>query len=364
MLIEEIIKQLSSLASESLQESYDNSGLQYGNPKKSIDKVLITLDINEKVINEAIEGSCGMIISHHPLIFDPIKKIAYNTPVGRCITKAIKNDIAIYVMHTNLDNSAEGLNYHLIRSLGVSSPKILFPGKQKLNKIATFCPESSAEVVSEAMFEAGAGNIGNYDKCSFRIKGTGTYRPLEGSDPYIGERNTLHKETETRLEMIVPIDLTNKVVNAMKLAHPYEEVAYDVIPLGNPDNSVGSGAYGELSKPLNSSEFIKHIKKILGNKTLRHSITEEKRIKRIGVCGGSGGFLIDHALNKGLDAFITSDLKYHQFCESSGKILLIDAGHFETEIIMVKIISDYIQKKIPNFACRISEHNTNPVIYS
>ncbi len=360
----EILSYLDSIAPSYLQESYDNSGLQVGNADEETKGVLITLDVNEWVIQEAIELGYRLIVAHHPLIFKPLKKISNHTEVERCIIQLIANRISLYVMHTNLDNAPGGLNHLLAARLGVSYPKVLAPGIGRLNKIVTFCPSSALTKVREAMFRAGGGQIGKYDMCSYSGEGKGTYRPLAGSDPCIGTENQLHTESEYRLEMIVPEPLTDAVVGAMKSVHPYEEVAYDVIGLINHDPYAGSGCYGELTEPIPAEEFIQRVKTVLNIPYVRHTSYRDDLIGKVGVCGGSGGFLAETAIRKGLDAYITSDLKYHQMMEVQGRILLIDAGHYETEILMTELLDDAIRKKFPTFACSISGRSINPVKYT
>ncbi len=364
MKVREIISCLETFAPLYLQESYDNSGLQIGDPDQELESVLITLDINESVIDEAINSGSGMIISHHPLVFKPVKRLSARDEVERCILNAIKNDIAIYAVHTNIDNASGGLNFALAEALGIRDTKILMPGAGRLNKIITFCPSDSLKIVTEAMFRAGAGHIGRYDMCSFQVLGSGTFRALEGSNPFLGEINRMHTEDEIRVEMVVPIDFTNGVIEAMKRAHPYEEVAYDVISLVNDDPHVGAGVYGSLSEPVNGRDFLEHIKNVLNINLIRHTRLPEKRISQVGVCGGSGAFLTNRAYELNLDALVTADVKYHQFLEAAERILLVDAGHYETEIVVTRLICDEIQKKFPNFACQISRNCTNPIKYS
>lgn len=364
MKIKDIIDHLENFSPVSWQESYDNSGLQIGDKNSTTSGVLITLDVEEKVIDEAIEKGCNLIISHHPLIFHPLKKLTGATAVERCIIKLVSNNISLYITHTNLDNSPKGINHMLAGMYGIENPAILEPGRVGLQKVVTFCPKDSVEKVSESMFNAGGGHIGNYDRCSFRIEGVGTFRALEGTSPYVGRKNLLHQEQEVRLEMIVPDYKTNIVVQAMKEAHPYEEVAYDVIMLKNVDQHIGSGIYGDLPVALTPAELIGKTKSLLECIQVKHNSKIGNIIRRIGICGGSGAFLAEKAISKGVDALITSDIKYHQFQEAQDRILLIDAGHYETEIVMTRLIYEEIRKKFPTFACCITRHNTNPVKYS
>jgi dinuclear metal center YbgI/SA1388 family protein len=361
--IKDIISFLESFAPLYLQEDYDNCGLQTGDPTQLVSGVLVTLDVTEEVIGEAIDRDCSLIVAHHPVIFKPLKRLTGATLAERCLLKAIKNNIAIYVIHTNIDNAWQGLNFSLAQKLGLQQVQILRPEKGKLNKLVTFCPLDCAEKVREALFHAGAGHIGNYDSCSFNITGNGTFRALEGADPYVGNLHELHTENEVRIEVMVPAGVMSQVVQAMFQAHPYEEVAYDIYPLNNVNPYSGSGAYGLLDAPLDAKTFLDELKDALGSPGLRYSGPEGHLIQRVGVCGGSGSFLIDQAILYNLDVLVTADIKYHQFWEASEHLLLVDAGHYETEILVTSLISDLIQKKFPNFACRITSCNTNPVKY-
>ncbi len=364
MKIEAIVKHLEQMAPPYLKEEYDNVGLHTGTLQQETDGVLITLDVDERIVDEAIELNCGLIITHHPLVFGSLKRITGRTMQERCLIKAIRNDIAIYAIHTNIDNAALGLNHALATLLGVNNPNVLLPGVNKMSKVVTFCPPDHSDRVMAAMSAAGAGHIGNYDMCSFQTEGRGTFRALEGANPYVGELDALHGETELRIEMITPSAIVPHVVEAMKKSHPYEEVAYDVIPLSNPDLTTGSGAFGEISKPIGEEEFIQMVKEKLNVPVVRHTEHLARPINRLGVCGGSGAFLIQHAIDRKLDVLVTADVKYHQFGEASGKILLIDAGHYETEILVTSMIRDEIRKKFPTFACHITKRNTNPIRYS
>lgn len=364
MTIAEIVKGLTDLAPLYLQEAYDNSGLQIGDSGDEATGALITLDVTGEVIDEAISRGCNLIVAHHPLIFRPLKHLRGDSLVERCVIRAIRHRIALMVMHTNLDNATGGLNSRLAGLLGVATPKILQPGSGKLVKIVVYCPSDSAVVVKQAMFEAGAGAIGNYDNCSFMSEGTGSFRALEGATPFLGVPGTVHFEKEVRIEMIVQAAESGRVLKAMLEAHPYEEVAHDVIALENTDPHSGAGAFGELTSGLQPAEFLERVKTVLGVNHVRHTRLPNQLIKRIGVCGGSGAFLIERAISMGIDALVTADVKYHQFFDAQDRILLIDAGHYETEIVMTGLIYDEMRKKFPTFACYISKQNTNPVKYS
>lgn len=363
MKIKDIIKELEQFAPIGLQEGYDNSGLQVGDPSWETAGALVCLDVTEDVLDEAIQLGYHLVIAHHPLIFKPLRSLTNQTAVQRLLHKAIKSDIGIYAIHTNIDQAFGGLNYALADMLGIGAPKVIAPGAAKLSKIITFCPAGAVEGVRNAMSEAGAGNIGNYDQCSFQVYGEGTFRAKEGANPYVGTIAELHKEPEYRLEMVVPAYFRDAVVAAIKLAHPYEEVAYDVLDLVNVDSRAGAGVWGTLSEEMTAEQFLQHVKETLKVPMVRHTSTSGL-IKRVGVCGGSGAFLISQCRGLNLDAFVTADLKYHDFCDQAGALLLVDAGHYETEIVVTRLISDIITKKIPTFAVQISGSGSNPVRYS
>jgi dinuclear metal center YbgI/SA1388 family protein len=304
-----------------------------------------------------------LIISHHPLIFHGIKKITPTGFVERALIKAIKADVAIAAMHTNLDNSAQGVNKKIADKLGLQEAKILQPVKGKLKKLVTFCPVDQAEKVRHAMFNAGAGHIGNYDSCSFNSEGTGTFKGGENTNPYVGNKGVMHFEKELRIETIVPDHLINSVTKAMIQSHPYEEVAYDIYPLDNIFDTVGAGMIGNLQQAVTEKAFLEHVSATFGTTFLRHSPFVGKKIQKVAVCGGSGAFLLKAAISAGADAFITADIKYHDFFEAENSLLLVDAGHYETEQFTKDLIADILRKKIPNFAVLFSEVHTNAVGY-
>lgn len=361
--ISELLQVLHESAPLSLQESYDNSGLLIGDPDKLVERVLLSLDVTEAVLDEAISKRCGLIVSHHPLIFKGLKHITPSSPVERAVLKAIQHDIAIASAHTNLDNVMHGVNGRIADKLGLEQISILKPVEGLLKKLVTFCPSAHAEKVRTAIFEAGAGHIGHYDCCSYNLEGFGTFRAGGEANPFVGKKNEIHHEPEHRIETILPSYLVQKVLQAMIAAHPYEEVAYDIYPLQNTFNKVGAGMVGQLKQPMSTEDFFRLVGKTFHNKVLRHSLPIDKPIHRVALCGGSGAFLISDAKASKADVFITADLKYHDFFEADGKLVLVDAGHFETEQFTKELIGDIIKKKIPNFAPLISEVNTNAVHY-
>jgi len=363
MKLKEIISVFEKEAPLAWQESYDNSGLQTGDENTEIKSALLTIDVTEEVVDEAIKKKSNLIICHHPVIFGGIKKLTTKTPVERILRKAIQKDIAIYAAHTNLDNIKNGVNSKICDKLGLTNRKILSPVKNSLKKIVVFVPETHADKVRKAICDAGAGHIGNYDFCSFNVQGTGTFRGSEETNPFVGEKGKIHFEKEIRIETIIPSFLQNSVVNAMKSAHPYEEVAYDIYPIENKNEEIGAGMTGELEKEIETLKFFNFIKKTFGVKSIRHTEITKNKIKKIAVCGGSGSFLIRDAISSGADIFITGDVKYHQFFDAENRIIIADIGHFESERFTNEIFYDLLTKKFPKFAVNFSETSTNPIYY-
>jgi dinuclear metal center YbgI/SA1388 family protein len=363
MTVREIIKVLEQFAPLEFQEDYDNAGLSIGNPDADVSKVLISLDITDEVLDEALQHNCNLVISHHPLIFKGLKRLVGENYVQRLTVKAIQNSISIYAMHTNLDNSIKGLNAWICELLGITNCRVLTPRKDLLSKLVTFCPVDYAEKVRQALFEAGAGHIGKYDCCSYNLTGEGTFRASEDANPFVGERTVLHVEPETRIEVIYPKFIEHQLITALIKNHPYEEVAYDCYPLSNTSGFAGSGLVGTLASPMMDFQFLEKVKGIIGIPTLRHSELTGRSISRVAVCTGSGAFLISEAKKSGADAFLTSDLKYHDFFEAERQLILADIGHYESERFAKDLIYGILIKKFPNFAFLISKINTNPVHY-
>mgnify|MGYP001826609557 CR=1 FL=1 len=363
MKIKDISTQLEAYAPRALQESYDNVGLLVGNQEDEVDSALISLDVTEEVLEEAKQQGCGLIIAHHPLIFGGLKRLNGNNPVERMVIKAIRDKIAIYAIHTNLDNTINGVNAILGKKLGLRDMRILQPQEGALSKLVTFCPSAQADVVRNALFNAGGGNIGNYDSCSYNLEGYGTFRGNEDASPFVGEKGKLHKENETRIEVIFPTFMRSRLLQALKESHPYEEVAFDIYPLANVFELAGAGMIGNLPEAADEKEFLQMLKKTLGTGVIRHSALLGKAIKTVAFCGGSGAFLIDRAKSAGADIFITGDAKYHQFFEADGKMIIADAGHYETEQFTKELLYTVLNEKFPTFALRISQSNTNAVHY-
>lgn len=364
MKISELIQSLESVAPLALQESYDNCGLLAGDASAEITGVVISLDCVENTILQAIQNKCNLIISHHPLIFSPLKKLTGATQTERILISAIKNDIAIYAIHTNLDNVAEGVNKKIAEKLGLSDCKILQQKKALLKKLITYIPHAHVAQVRAALFDAGAGNIGNYDHCSFNVTGTGTFRGNDNSNAFIGAKNVEHQEPETRVEMIFPFWLEKTILTALLKNHPYEEAAYDIYTLENTHQSSGTGLIGSLPAPIPDAEFLQIVKDRMKTGIIRHTAFTGKPIIKVAVCGGSGSFLVQDALNAGADVFVTADIKYHTFFDTGNKMILADIGHFESEQFTVELLAEIIQRKFPNFAAPIIKgDSSNPVKY-
>ncbi len=363
MKISEVAACLETIAPLSLQESYDNAGLIIGNNNTEVTGILVCLDSVESIIEEAIELNCNLVIAHHPIIFSGLKKITGANYVERTIIKAIQNNIAIYAIHTNLDNVFNGVNKVIADKLGLIECKVLSPKQGLLKKLVTYAPHGDAGDVRTALFNAGAGNIGNYDHCSFNIEGSGTFRGNEHSNQYVGMKGVEHQESETRIEVIFSSYLEKIIISALIKAHPYEEVAYDIFSLDNKSRLVGSGLVGKLNDPVNGLEFLQFIKKTMQCENIRYTLLPDKPIEKVAVCGGSGSFLLNEAISSGADILITSDFKYHQFFDADGKIVIADIGHYESEQYTVGMLCEVLTKKFPTFAVHFSKVNTNPVNY-
>lgn len=363
MQIKEITNYLETLAPLPTQESYDNSGLIVGNSNAEIDKVLIALDCLESTVDEAIQLEAGLIVAHHPILFKKIKSLTGKDYVERVLLKAIKNDIAIYACHTNLDNYAEGVNKEIAVRLGIKNPEILKPMENRLLKLAVFVPQTHQEQVSEALFQAGAGHIGAYDSCSFSSAGTGSFRAGENTDPFVGKKGEIHYEDEVKIEVILEDHLLNPVMSSLLKAHPYEEVAYDVYPIMNKLLTRGAGMIGELEHPVDTHEFLSSLKTTFGAAVVRHTEILQKQVQRIAWCGGSGFFLLKEAQKKGAEVYITGDVKYHEFFDADKSIVLADIGHYESEQYTIQRINELLKKKFPTFAVHLTKLNTNPINY-
>ncbi len=363
MKTKEIIAVLESVAPPALQESYDNSGLITGSPEQEITGILVCLDSTEAVLDEAIAMGCNMVIAHHPILFSGLKKITGKNYVERVIIKAIKNDIAIYAIHTNLDNVYDGVNRKIAEKLGLVNLRILQQKEDTLLKLVTFAPPAHADLVRNALFEAGAGTISRYSECSFNQEGIGTFKPGEGTAPFSGKQGIRSEDKEVRIEVILERFRMKMVEKALKEAHPYEEVAYDFYSLKNDHPFIGSGMIGELKVPMETLSFLKMVKNQLNSGTIKYTNPFKTSISKVALCGGSGSFLLNDAIASGADIFITADYKYHQFFDADGRIIIADVGHYESEQFTGEIIAEILKDKFPTFAVRLTKVNTNPVNY-
>lgn len=361
--LKKIIAELEKWAPTTWQEGYDNAGLLTGSPDWVIKRALITLDVTEDVVQEAIQKNANLIIAHHPIIFKGLKKLTGHTYVERTLIAAIKNDIAIYAIHTNLDNVHNGVNRKIADKLGLLNPKILARKHGTLRKLSFFVPVENTSRVLDAIFQTGAGSIGEYSECSFRVEGTGTFKPSVNANPHIGTQNQLEQVAEDRVELMFPANLETKVIQALRNAHPYEEVAYYLHTLENENQEIGAGMIGELPHELSMLDFLKHLKESMNLRVIRHTHPPAKMVQKVALCGGSGSFLLKNALASGADVFVTSDFKYHEFFDAEGQLMICDIGHYESEVFTKELLFDYLSEKFNNFALDLSEVNTNPVTY-
>ncbi|HAE29597.1 MAG TPA: Nif3-like dinuclear metal center hexameric protein [Flavobacteriales bacterium] len=364
MKIQDVITCLEEWAPPVYQEDYDNSGLIVGDRNAEVKGVLVCLDSIEPVVGEAIAKGCNLIVAHHPILFGGITSLTGSTYVERVLLKAIKNDIAIYAIHTNLDNVFSGVNNEISNRLGLVNRSILSPKKNCFTKLITFVPSQHAENLRTALFKAGGGEIGEYSNCSYNTEGYGTFQPNDKTNPAIGEVGKLNQELETKVEVLVRNLALKDVLSALFNAHPYEEVAYDLIPLLNSDATIGSGMVGDLDKEMPVGDFLSRLKDIFNVGALKHtSLENHSRIRRIAVCGGSGSFLLNEAIARNADVFISSDFKYHQFFDADGRIVIADIGHYESEQFTIGLIGRRLTEKFTTFAVHFTEVNTNPINY-
>ena len=363
MKIKQLLQAIENIIPLHYAEDFDNTGLLVGNPEQEISGVLISHDTTEKVVEEAISKKMNLIVSFHPIIFKGLKSLTGKNYVERVVMKAIKNDIAIYAVHTALDNQYFGVSGILADQLNLKNQKVLLPQPKTLRQLVTYAPLADAEKVRQALFDAGAGKIGKYDECSFNVKGIGTYKPLEGAEPYIGKIGKRQEEPEERISVIFPKHLQGKILKSLFENHPYEEVAYEVFELMNDNQEIGLGIIGELENPLDEREYLEFLKKKLNLKCIRYSSLRQKPIKKVAVLGGSGAFAIEAAKSSGADIYITSDIKYHEFYQGDNRMVIADIGHFESEQFTKSFLFEQLTKKIRNFAVALSETNTNPINY-
>lgn len=361
--ISNILEELEKIAPLPLQESYDNAGLIVGDKNQICTGALLCLDTIENVLDEAIEKNCNLIIAHHPIVFSGLKKITGKNYIERVLIKAIKNDIAIYAAHTNLDNVIAGVNQKIAQKLALENIRILTPKKGILKKLYTYIPEQYSSTVKQALFDAGAGHIGEYSACSFTTSGYGTFKGSENSNPFLGQPNQLQTEKEEKVEVLFPSYLERNILNALFKTHPYEEVAYEVISLDNTHQNIGSGLFGTLKEPMPVHDFLLYVKKNLQASVIRYTAPHVEKIQKVALCGGAGSFLLNDAIAQQADIFITADYKYHQFFDADNKIIIADIGHFESEQFTIELFYEILIKKFPNFALYLTTVPTNPIKY-
>jgi dinuclear metal center YbgI/SA1388 family protein len=363
MRIKDVVAFLEEKAPVWLQENYDNAGLIVGQTATEVTGILVCLDSTEEVIREAVSLGCNLVVAHHPIVFSGLKRLTGRTYVERTVITAIQHNVAIYAIHTNLDNVAHGVNREICQRLGLLRTRTLRPKEELLCKVHVYVPATHLEEVNTAAFKAGAGRIGLYDECSFQVEGTGTYRPTEASQPYSGAAGIRSIEREYKVEYLVPLHVRHEVLAAIRNAHPYEEMAYDFEPLLNEWQTVGSGMIGELPEPEELLTFLQRVKTTFGSGAIRYTRSQIKQVKTVAVCGGSGSFLIKNAVAEGAHVYITADVKYHEFFDAGESMTLADIGHFESERYTIDLLSDWLAEKFPTFAIRKSGIVTNPINY-
>lgn len=363
MKIAELVSYVNNLAPFTYQESYDNAGLLVGNPSDEVIGVTVALDMTEDVIQDAIDNGCNVVLAHHPIIFKGLKRLTGSNYVERTVIKAIQNNIALIATHTNLDNAFHGVNRVIADKIGLINQRILVPKENTLYKLQVYIPVDHAENLRKALAEAGAGAIGTYNACSFSIPGEGRFNPQEGSKPFIGSVNELEKVDEIKVEVIYQQHLQGKVLQAMRAAHPYEEIAYDVIKVENADNYIGSGMVGELPEAIDTLSFLNDIKRIFNCGVVRFTKPHLEKVKTIAVCGGAGSFLLRNAIQAQADVFITGDFKYHEFFDAEDRIIIADIGHFESEQYTSEWLIAQLKKNFTTFAVRYTNVVTNPINY-
>jgi dinuclear metal center YbgI/SA1388 family protein len=363
MILKEVTDILEELAPPGYAEDFDNVGLLVGDFHTELSGILVTLDTLESVVEEALEKKCNLIVSFHPIIFKGLKKLTGQTYVERIVRKAIQNNIAIYSIHTALDNAPAGVNAKICEVLGIKNPRILIPKKGTIRKLTTYVPIADSDKLKAALFAAGAGNIGNYSNCSFTVEGKGSYRAGDNANPAKGKRGEVHYENETEINITFAAHKESAILNALFKHHPYEEVAYEVYALENANQHLGMGMIGELEEALTETDFLTLLKERMKASCIRHSALLGEKVKKIAVLGGSGAFAIGPAKAAGADVLVTSDVKYHQFYEAGQKMVIADIGHYESEQFTKNLLADYLIKKMPNFAISLSESKTNPIKY-
>lgn len=363
MTIKNCISEIEKRIPLAQAEIFDNVGLLCGNPDREISGILICHDALESIVNEAIEKNCNLIICFHPIIFSGLKSITGKNYVEKAVLKALENKIAIYAIHTAWDNDFFGVNYRICKELNLNNLQVLIPKKENLSQLNVYVPKTHAEQVKNTLFSADAGNIGFYDECSFSLNGNGTFRPLDGSNPFIGTNQERETVEETLISVIFENYKKNQILSAMKSVHPYEEVAYQIYSLQNENEYAGLGMFGEFSEEMEETDFLNFIKEKFNLKVIRHSNFTGKKIKKVGVLGGSGADAIKNALKKNCDAYLTGDVKYHDFFSAENKMLICDIGHFESEQFVIPQLYEILSEKFTIFAVLKSSINTNPINY-
>jgi len=363
MTVGDVIRYLDTLFPPAYAEDFDNTGLLVGRATTPLSGVLVTHDTTEAVVHETAEKGFNLIVSFHPLIFKGLKSLTDKTYVERIVTEAVKRDIAVYSPHTAVDKHYRGVSYLTAKALGLENLRVLLPERRTIRQLVTYVPHARAEAVRSALFEAGAGHIGEYEECSYNLEGYGTFKPSEAANPYVGHKGQRHTEPETRISVIFPRHLEGRVLAAMYRAHPYEEPAYEIFQLENHNPETGLGTIGTLPQPLTEEDFLQHVKSVLGTPVLRHSALRQKPVRNVAVMGGSGAFAIDAARQAGADAYVTGDLKYHDFFKAEGQTLLVDAGHYESEQFTAPHLAELISQKFPNFAVETAVNFQNPIKY-
>lgn len=361
--IRDIVSTLESIAPPAYQESYDNAQLITGNPDDRVKGIICSLDVTEDVVQEAIDKDCNLIVAHHPIIFKGLKSLTGSTYVERTVIKAIKNDIAIYAIHTNLDHVQHGVNKRICDKIGLEKTRILAPISSLLMKLVTFVPTGNTSEVLQALDQAGAGKIGNYSSCSFQVAGTGTFKPNKDANPTIGAKDQLERVAENRVEVMFPAYLKHKVLSALKKAHPYEEMAYYLQELENENQEVGAGMIGELKVPMEEGEFLEELKERMELRIIKHTALKNSKIQTVAVCGGAGIFLLPAAKRAKADIFITADVKYHEYFDADNQLIIADIGHYESEIYTKELLMELLSQKFSNIALYLTKIVTNPITY-
>lgn len=363
MTVNDIANILEELAPLAHAEDFDNVGLLVGEPTTTVSGVLVTLDTLENVVDEAIAKKCNLIVSFHPIIFKGLKRLTGSNYVERVVLKAIRHNIAIYCMHTALDNSKMGVNAKICEVLGIQNPQILIPRKGAIKKLVTYAPLADATTVKSALFAAGAGEIGKYSNCSFNLDGLGSFKAGDDANPTIGKIGEPHVEKETQINVIYSFEKEKNILKALFESHPYEEVAYEITTLENANQDLGMGMIGTLATEMEEKAFLAFVKDRMNASVVRHSEFLGRKVRKVAVLGGSGAFAITAAKQAKVDVFISADIKYHDFFQAENQLLIADIGHFETEQFTKDLLVDYLTKKIPNFAVSLSESITNPIKY-